>query len=48
MSGLQFFCQHLIARAVLALGLAQRQAEGELPWREYVWKGGPAGRSLRA
>jgi len=35
MSSLQFFTQHLIAKAVLGSGLVKRQSEEPLSWRQY-------------
>eukprot|EP00887_Chlorella_sp_A99_P007579 scaffold28.g7579.t1 len=43
MSGVQFYCQHLIARGALALGLARRKAEGSMSWAEYMRKVVPNG-----
>ena len=35
MSSLQFFCQHVIARVVLALGWSRRRAD-TMSWREWA------------
>lgn len=39
MSGTQFMFQHLIARAVLALGWVQRKSDGSQSWHDYLRKG---------
>lgn len=36
MSALQFFCQHLLARGVLASGLVRRKSDEALTWRQYA------------
>ena len=39
MSSVQFFFQHLIARAVLLTGMVKRKSDGSLSWRDYLRKG---------
>lgn len=39
MSGTQFLFQHLIARAVLALGWVKRKSDGSQSWHDYLRKG---------
>jgi solute carrier family 35 protein C2 len=36
MTSVQFFCQHLLARGLLASGLAARRAEEPVSWRQYA------------
>lgn len=43
MSGTQFMFQHLIARAVLALGWVQRKSDGSQSWHDYLRKVVPNG-----
>ncbi len=39
MSSVQFFFQHLIARAVLLTGLVHRKSDGSQSWNDYFRKG---------